>query len=336
MKRDRRCSTRLHSLRNIRRVENNPWVLGINKPPYTRRKLRARLRQLEDSYDVHSQEPEELLTDVATTSISMPDQSPPSRPPYTRQKLRARLRQLEESYGVDSQEPEELLSDVATTSISMPDQSPPSRLASQSAGIKKELGSKASLRVCSARMEENPSDDNLKGSDQYQEATPDSVKFATQEELSSHVTTTSMLDQVTVIRRQKLTQPQSASSLLCSFSLFLLNFRNPFGGWATSHGNHQGKAGKLANFLFLLPERIFLGESLLASVLAWDFDGVAGSCWVPIGDQVVVLMAGIFLAYMAGVIPVQNELQNLLVGKLLDASKRESTPESRLLKGSRH
>ncbi|VVB15385.1 unnamed protein product [Arabis nemorensis] len=36
-----------------------------------------------------------------------------------------------------------------------------------------------------------------------------------------------------------------------------------------------------------------------------DFDGVAGSGWVPISDQ-VLLMASIFLTYMAGVIPVQN------------------------------
>jgi hypothetical protein len=36
-----------------------------------------------------------------------------------------------------------------------------------------------------------------------------------------------------------------------------------------------------------------------------DFDGVAGSGWVPIGDQ-VLLTASIFLTYMAGVIPVQK------------------------------
>ncbi|CAH8257248.1 unnamed protein product [Arabidopsis lyrata] len=86
--------------------------------------------------------------------------------------LRALLHRLNQSLdsGFDSQEPEKLSSDVTTTSISMPDQSPP-RLA--------ELGSKASLRACSARMEENPSDDHLKGS----------------EEVSSHVTTTSMPDQ---------------------------------------------------------------------------------------------------------------------------------------------
>ncbi|CAN8265573.1 unnamed protein product [Cochlearia groenlandica] len=36
-----------------------------------------------------------------------------------------------------------------------------------------------------------------------------------------------------------------------------------------------------------------------------DFEGVAGSGWVPIGDQ-VLLLASIFLTYMAGVIPVQN------------------------------
>ncbi|CAH8299210.1 unnamed protein product [Eruca vesicaria subsp. sativa] len=36
-----------------------------------------------------------------------------------------------------------------------------------------------------------------------------------------------------------------------------------------------------------------------------EFDAVAGSRWVPIGDK-VLLMAGIFLTYMAGVIPLQN------------------------------
>ncbi|CAN7101794.1 unnamed protein product [Brassica rapa subsp. narinosa] len=36
-----------------------------------------------------------------------------------------------------------------------------------------------------------------------------------------------------------------------------------------------------------------------------EFDAVAGSGWVPIGDQ-VLLMASVFLTYMAGVIPLQN------------------------------
>ncbi|CAH8352306.1 unnamed protein product [Eruca vesicaria subsp. sativa] len=51
-----------------------------------------------------------------------------------------------------------------------------------------------------------------------------------------------------------------------------------------------------------------LGESsfkcaCLASL--GEFDAVAGSGWVPIGDQ-VLLMASVFLTYMAGVIPLQN------------------------------
>ncbi|ESQ32408.1 hypothetical protein EUTSA_v10004024mg [Eutrema salsugineum] len=94
-----------------------------------------------------------------------------------------------------------------------------------------------------------------------------------------------------------------------------------------------------------------------------DFDAVAGSGWVPIGDQ-VLLMASIFLTYMAGVIPVQNSsyssrkntveensyvgtsessdfdgdlksVWDVVKGKLLDsldAIKRESTLGSRLLK----
>nr|VDC68262.1 unnamed protein product [Brassica rapa] len=36
-----------------------------------------------------------------------------------------------------------------------------------------------------------------------------------------------------------------------------------------------------------------------------EFDAVAGSGWVPIGDQ-VLLIASVFLTYMAGVIPLQN------------------------------
>ncbi|KAF3593519.1 hypothetical protein DY000_02025654 [Brassica cretica] len=36
-----------------------------------------------------------------------------------------------------------------------------------------------------------------------------------------------------------------------------------------------------------------------------EFDAVAGSGWVPIGDQ-LLLMASVFLTYMAGVIPLQN------------------------------
>lgn len=36
-----------------------------------------------------------------------------------------------------------------------------------------------------------------------------------------------------------------------------------------------------------------------------EFDAVAGSGWVPAGDQ-LLLMASVFLTYMAGVIPLQN------------------------------
>ncbi|CAA7058802.1 unnamed protein product [Microthlaspi erraticum] len=64
-----------------------------------------------------------------------------------------------------------------TSTSSMP-QSPP-RLASQS---EKEVGSKASLRACSAHIEKSPPDerlDHLKGCDQYLEATLDSDKFDT-------------------------------------------------------------------------------------------------------------------------------------------------------------
>ncbi|KAJ0232259.1 Phosphoglycolate phosphatase [Hirschfeldia incana] len=46
------------------------------------------------------------------------------------------------------------------------------------------------------------------------------------------------------------------------------------------------------------------GECTCLASLA-DFDAVAGSGWVPIGDQ-VLLMASVFLTYMAGVIPLQN------------------------------
>ncbi|CAH2044712.1 unnamed protein product [Thlaspi arvense] len=98
-----------------------------------------------------------------------------------------------------------------------------------------------------------------------------------------------------------------------------------------------------------------------------DFDAVAGSGWVPIGDQ-VLLMASIFLTYMAGVIPLQNSgyssrkytveenpgvgtsessgrdtyfegdlksVWDVVKGKLLDsldAIKRESTLGNRVLK----
>ncbi|CAA7058797.1 unnamed protein product [Microthlaspi erraticum] len=84
--------------------------------------------------------------------------------------------------------------DAATYSISMPDQSS-SRLALQSAGVKKELGSKASLQACSARMASDDERlDDLKGSDQYLQATPDSVELdTTQEMVSSPVTSTTSL-----------------------------------------------------------------------------------------------------------------------------------------------
>ncbi|KAH0939958.1 hypothetical protein HID58_007419 [Brassica napus] len=99
-----------------------------------------------------------------------------------------------------------------------------------------------------------------------------------------------------------------------------------------------------------------------------DFDAVAGSGWVPIGDQ-VLLMTSVFLTYMAGVIPLRNSgysskkntveeespylgasessgrdtefdgdlesVWDVVKGKLLDsldAVKRESTLGSRVLK----
>ncbi|KAF3537596.1 hypothetical protein F2Q69_00024745 [Brassica cretica] len=100
-----------------------------------------------------------------------------------------------------------------------------------------------------------------------------------------------------------------------------------------------------------------------------DFDAVAGSGWVPIGDQ-VLLMTSVFLTYMAGVIPLRNSgysskkntveeestdlgttsessgrdtgfdgdlesVWDVVKGKLLDsldAIKRESTLGSRVLK----
>ncbi|CAA7058803.1 unnamed protein product [Microthlaspi erraticum] len=63
---------------------------------------------------------------------------------------------------------------TTTSSISMPDQSS-SRLASHSAGTKNEVGSKA----CSAHMASDERLDDLKGSDQYLQATPDSVELDT-------------------------------------------------------------------------------------------------------------------------------------------------------------
>lgn len=36
-----------------------------------------------------------------------------------------------------------------------------------------------------------------------------------------------------------------------------------------------------------------------------DSDGITASDWIPFGDQ-VLLMASIFLTYLAGVIPVQK------------------------------
>ncbi|XP_013594221.1 PREDICTED: uncharacterized protein LOC106302232 isoform X4 [Brassica oleracea var. oleracea] len=89
-----------------------------------------------------------------------------------------------------------------------------------------------------------------------------------------------------------------------------------------------------------------------------EFDAVAGSGWVPAGDQ-LLLMASVFLTYMAGVIPLQNSaysstknpdvetsessdsesdlksVWDVVKGKLLDsldAIKRESTLGSRVLK----
>lgn len=111
------------------------------------------------------------------------------------------------------------------------------------------------------------------------------------------------------------------------------------------------------------------GECTCLASLA-DFDAVAGSGWVPIGDQ-VLLMASVFLTYMAGVIPLRNSgysssrkntveeenpdlgttsesfgrdtgfdgdlesVWDVVKGKLLDsldAIKRESTLGSRVLK----
>ncbi|KAG2301391.1 hypothetical protein Bca4012_059631 [Brassica carinata] len=110
-----------------------------------------------------------------------------------------------------------------------------------------------------------------------------------------------------------------------------------------------------------------LGACTCLASLA-DFDAVAGSGWVPIGDQ-VLLMTSVFLTYMAGVIPLQNSgyssrkntveenpdlgttsessgrdtgfdgdlesVWDVVKGKLsdsLDAIKRESTLGSRVLK----
>ncbi|EOA12688.1 hypothetical protein CARUB_v10027918mg [Capsella rubella] len=59
-----------------------------------------------------------------------------------------------------------------------------------------------------------------------------------------------------------------------------------------------------------------------------DFDGVAGSGWVPIGDQ-VLLTASIFLTYMAGVIPVKkNSSYSSEENTVEDENPRVGTSES--------
>ncbi|XP_010482149.1 PREDICTED: uncharacterized protein LOC104760863 isoform X1 [Camelina sativa] len=59
-----------------------------------------------------------------------------------------------------------------------------------------------------------------------------------------------------------------------------------------------------------------------------DFDGVAGSGWVPIGDQ-VLLTASIFLTYMAGVIPVKkNSSYSSRENTVEEESPRVGTSES--------
>lgn len=60
-----------------------------------------------------------------------------------------------------------------------------------------------------------------------------------------------------------------------------------------------------------------------------DFDGIAGSGWVPIGDQ-VLLTASIFLTYMAGVIPVSknssySSRKNTVVEESPDVGTSESS-----------
>ncbi|CAH8359504.1 unnamed protein product [Eruca vesicaria subsp. sativa] len=73
-----------------------------------------------------------------------------------------------------------------------------------------------------------------------------------------------------------------------------------------------------------------LGESsfkcaCLASL--GEFDAVAGSGWVPIGDQ-VLLMASVFLTYMAGVIPSQNSGYSSRKNNVKEESPEVGTPES--------
>lgn len=60
-----------------------------------------------------------------------------------------------------------------------------------------------------------------------------------------------------------------------------------------------------------------------------DFDAIAGSGWLPIGDQ-VLLTASIFLTYMAGVIPVQKDSsyssrKDSVVEENLDVGTSESS-----------
>ncbi|XP_010442333.1 PREDICTED: uncharacterized protein LOC104725366 isoform X2 [Camelina sativa] len=73
------------------------------------------------------------------------------------------------------------------------------------------------------------------------------------------------------------------------------------------------------------------GESLCKCtclVSLADFDGVAGSGWVPIGDQ-VLLTASIFLTYMAGVIPVKkNSSYSSRENTVEEESPRVGTSES--------
>ncbi|KAF8105621.1 hypothetical protein N665_0157s0189 [Sinapis alba] len=146
--------------------------------------------------------------------------------------------------------------------------------------------------------------------------------------------------------------------------------RNPFGSCSITCKPSGEARKRYVSSPLNLGAYLSRGESSckctsLASLA--EFDAVAGSSWVPIGDQ-VLLMASIFLTYMAGVIPVRNSgysfikntleenpdvgtsessgrdtdfegdlksVWDVVKGKLLDsldAAKHESTLGSRVLK----
>ena len=66
------------------------------------------------------------------------------------------------------------------------------------------------------------------------------------------------------------------------------------------------------------PRKTYLNCCCLGSLV--NPEGATASDWVPIADQ-VLLMASMFLTYMAGVIPVDNSYQN-------DISSDNVVPES--------